>query len=359
MRIQELKEMILVLMSGHSASQKVNYLKCRFASPELVLKHDPVTISIVATCRCNLNCDMCPTHSRVIPDSYPYKQTMTKDMDIETFKKVVDKFRNALTLNIIGAGEPLLNKDLFKMAEYATRKRKMIVKTFTNGLILKKKINEVIDSCLDGITISINGHKAGEFARMTGMPESCFHTIYEGVEELVKRLNEKKSKVRVKLAFIIDKENYKYISQMMDLAQNLGVDHTYFCNFLPSSYRGFTVDERVLTTKDTDVLDAVREAYHRLPKMMKKKITLPRVLDKNAKKKKCMTHFRQIRINGNGNVSSCSIMLLNMEGNGNFMDEDVWNNAFFRKMRKKFLDTETQLDEPCGVCVENYGLYPW
>ncbi len=359
MRIQDLKEMMLVLAGGHGVFQKLNYLKYRLTPRKPVLAYDPIAISIVATCKCNLNCDMCPTHSRAIPDSYPYKQTLTKDMDIETFRKVADKFRNAMTLNIIGAGEPLLNKDLFRMAEYASEKRKMTVKTFTNGLVLKNKIDELTDSRFDGITVSINGHRAGEFARMTGMRERYFHTIYEGVKELVKRRNEKKSKLRVKLAFIIDKENYRHISRMMGLARNLGVDHTYFCNFLPSPYRGFTVDERVLTTKDSDILEAVRKAYYALPRAMRKKVTLPLILDRAAKKKKCGSHFSQIRIDGNGNVSSCSVMLLNMEGNGSFTDTNVWNNAFFRKMRMKFLDTEARIDDPCGVCVENYGLYPW
>lgn len=359
MYLAKIKETFSVLASGHTLKQKLNYIKYLFSAPLVEPRYRPITISIVATNRCNLGCNMCPTHSGLIPDTYPYKQKVIKDMDFGIFKKVVDKFPEALTVNIIGSGEPLLNKDLFKMAEYAAKHKRMKVKTFSNGILIKEKADELVDSCLDGITISINGHNAGEFARMTGMSEDFYQKIYDGVRDLVKKRDRKRSGLKVKLAFIIDKSNYKHIDQMIDVVSQLNADHAYLCNFLPCPYEGFTVKERVLTTEDIDAVETIKGITRFLPKNIRKKITLPYILDMNAKKKKCRSHFVQVRVDGEGNVNSCSVMLLNMIGHGNFEDENIWNKEFFKDMRGKFMDQDARLDDPCAVCVENYGIYPW
>jgi len=360
LRTEILREMLSILsVKDYTVSQKLNYARYRLARRSTSLKYNPVFISIVATSRCNLKCRMCPTHSAAIPDSYPYRQSPARDMDFDTFKEAVDRFRDAISVNIIGSGEPLLNRDLFRMAEYASLRRKMKVKTFTNGILLGEKAAEIADSFLDGITVSINGHDAAEFNRLTGMPEASYGDIYRGTQKLIERRNRAGSKLKVKLAFIVDRENYKNIDGMIDVARRLGVDRAHFCNFLPCPYEGFTAGERTLTSDDKYALDAIRGAYGRVEKPLRKKIVFPLILDRNSRGKKCGTHFSQIRIDGEGNVGSCSVMLLNMEGHGNFRDKDVWNNEFFRKMRGKFINDEEETDPPCRECVENHGVYPW
>ena len=84
---------------------------------------------------------------------------------------------------------------------------------------------------------------------------------------------------------------------------------------------------------------------------------MPSLIDKNSAGNGCDVHFRQIRFDGDGNVSSCSMMLLNMTGNGSYRDGDVWNNAFFRGMRRIFLSGSGDgLPGPCGVCPDNKGI---
>jgi len=359
--MNKLKNSVNIIRDRYTLKQKFNYIKFLMSRKDNIhLSYDPITISAVATGRCNFSCNMCPTHSKIIPDDYPFIQETKKDMPIDLFKDVVNKFNKALYVHIIGSGEPLLNKDLFKMVNYAVKIKNMRVKTFSNGVAIRDNIGQIIESALDGITISINGHNSNEFARLTGMDEKWFPIIYDGVKNLVKERNKIKSKVKVKLSFIIDQENYVYIPEMVKTAEDLNVDNFFLCNFLPNPYDGFRAEERSIIVNNKLVVDFINKYISTLSDDIKKKITFPVLLNIKGKEKKCRVHFSQIRVDGEGNVSSCSMMMLNMLNHGHFYDNDVWNNEFFQDMRSRFLAAnDEKLNAPCKVCTINRGLYPW
>lgn len=350
-----IKEVLGILASNHTFSQKVNYLKYLFSKKTEILRYDPVSISIVATSRCTLSCDMCPTHSALVPGDYPHRQKEVKDMDFDMFRDIVDRFKNALTVNIIGSGEPLLNKDLFGMIDYASSRR-MTVKTFSNGTTIGDNIENIINSKLDGITISLNGQDREEFNRMTGMDRSIYDTIYESVKKLIKERKKRASRLKVKLSFIIDRINYKAIPAMADVAIRLGADHAFFCNFLPCPYAHLGAEERVLTNSP-DISEELKGIFSMYPLSVRKRLTLPTLVDPKMDGNRCNTYFSQARFDGDGNVSSCSMMLLDMTGHGNYKDKEIWNSDFFRSMRRLFLSgNDKDLYDPCKVCPDNKGV---
>ncbi len=347
--------LINIVLSDHTFGQRLNYLKYIFSGRGEVLRYDPVTISIVATTRCTLSCDMCPTHSQSASGDYKHAQKNIKDMDLAMFREMIDKFDKVTTVHVIGSGEPLLNKDFFEMVEYAAKKR-MTVKTFSNGTTIGQNIDKLLVSKLDGITISLNGQDAGEFKRMTGIPEEVYRKIYDDTRRLIEERNRAGSKLKVKLSFIIDRHNYRSIPGMIDAGLALGADHIFLCNFLPSPYDGLRAHERVLMAEE-ETLRELKAIIGKYPPAVSKKVTLPVLVDPHQRDNKCAAHFSQIRFDGDGNVSSCSMMLLNMSGNGTYKDKDVWNNEFFRNMRKAFLDKGViSIKDPCKVCPDNKGV---
>lgn len=352
--MKTLKELTKVLSSGYTKSQKINFAKYFFSRKSETLRYQPIVLSIVATGRCTLSCDMCPTHSKIVPEDYEHTQTTDRDISFALFKDVIDRFDRAIAVHIIGSGEPLLNRDLFAMIEYASKK-KMLVKTISNGTVLSRdnNIDKILSSGLEGITVSINGDCPDEFSRMTGMAPDFYDRIYAGVRELIREKKSRGSKVNVKLSFILDRINARFIDRMIETALTLGADHTFFCNFLPAPFKGLSVDERVLFEDDAA---ALRRSRDRLGKSERKRFTFPPLLKREGTARKCESHFYQMRVDADGNVSSCSMMLLNMGGKGKFYDAGSWNNEFFRSMRKKFLDTVEPLPEPCCTCVNNYGV---
>lgn len=355
MNMKALKELSGIILQDHTFSQKLNYCKYLFFPKKEVLDYDPVTISIVATGRCTLSCDMCPTHSRLTSKDYEHAQAIVRDVDLDTFKKMIDRFRRATTIHLIGSGEPLLNKDFFEMVEYAAGKR-MTVKTFSNGTTIGQNIDKLLASRLDGITVSLNGQNAGEFARMTGMPAEAYRGIYDATKRLIDKRNKIGARLKVKLSFIIDRFNYRSMPEMIEVGLTLGADHIFLCNFLHSPYDGLRAHERVLMIEG-EVARELKTIIGKYSAAISRKVTWPVPVDSRQRSNKCSTHFSQIRFDGDGNISSCSMMLLNMAGHGHYEEEDVWNNDFFRKMRRTFLDgSGKDIPEPCKACPDNKGV---
>ncbi|MBI5210951.1 MAG: radical SAM protein [Elusimicrobia bacterium] len=319
----------------------------------------PLVISVVSTGRCNMACDMCVTHSRRIPADRRWAQNPTKDMDVETFREVLDRFPEAAQVHIIGGGEPLLNPDFFSLVELGAG-RGMAVKTFSNGVALGPSIARLLDSPLHTLTVSINGHAPEEFARMTGMDPGMYGAILMNVGRLTAARDRRLSPLVVNASFILDKTNYVHVPAMLETAFGLGVDGVHLVSFLPSPCDGYRVEERTITTDDAAIVGFLRRA---VPAGLRRRVSLPTVLDRGASAKRCSCHWAQVRVNGNGEVSSCSMMLLNMAGHGTIRDGsamEVWNSAWFQGMRAKFLsEGKDALELPCTVCVDNFGVSPW
>jgi len=103
----------------------------------------PSMVYIEPTNACNLDCVMCA------------RQNMNREigfMSLQDFKKIIDKFlvsefRPPIT--ITGNGEPLLNKNIFSMIQYA-KENQFNVSLISNSTVLKKiNIEKLLTSGLD------------------------------------------------------------------------------------------------------------------------------------------------------------------------------------------------------------------
>lgn len=336
------------LKGKHTTGQMYNLIKYLLGKKNTVLNWDPIYISVFLTYSCNLSCDMCLTHSTKHDNRYGQKPC--KDMDFETFVKVLNKYKNALVVTLIGNGEPLLNKDYFKMIEYAAKRMNMYVFSVSNGVLLGKYSDQIVNSCLTWFNISINAHNSEEYHRMTGMPPEYFHVIERNICKLVKLRYTKNERIRIWISIILDKINYNYLSDMVNFAENLGVDGVLFFNFLPNEKEGFRAVERCLFKDNKNVLDIfsnITASKHKI------KIILPILLDRSNNNKYCRGPFYNLTIDGEGNIGGCSCQLLDNSKNGKFYEENAWNNAYFRKFRRRFIDPNLSILEPCKWCTDN------
>lgn len=354
MKIKSLLKTVSEVIKGKKTiGQGINQLKYMLSKKTTILSYDPLYLSIASTDRCNFQCNMCQSHSKIIRD-FPFKHKPCKDVDFDLFKKFVDKFRNAIAVSIIGSGEPLLNKDIFRMIKYAKNVRKMSVSIFSNGSFNSNLIDQILMSGLDSINISLNAHNANEFERMTNMDKKYFDVIVDNIEQLVKWRNLLKIKLGISCSFIIDQINYKNIPDMLKLSAKLGIDGATFVNFLPSPFPGFTLDERCLTTNNKEAINFISNLD-----LSKYKLTiiLPEIIDTSGKWRLCDSHFTTLRVDGDGNVGGCTVMLLNLEGNGKYYDNNVWNNEYFQRMRRIFLNkNEDNRPPPCKCCCYSCGI---
>ncbi len=340
-----------ILKGNRSIGQTQNLIRYLLSDKKEIVDWDPIYISIFLTYNCNLKCNMCLTHSTKFSNSFGQKPT--NDVDLGLFKHILDRYRNAIGVRLIGNGEPLLNKDLFDMIEYAASTRKMDVSSGSNGILLGKYIEQILNSKLKYFDISINGHNPKEFNRMTGMSKDYFEKICSNTIALVKKRNALNSKLKIAVSIILDKVNYKYLIDMIYFADTLGVDNINFFHFLPVDEEGFTAEERCLFADDPDVLKAFSEVES-LPKNIRDKVTLPPLLDQTMSSNKfCSVWFYNISVDGNENVGGCCCQILDLSKFGKLYEGDAWNNQCFQEMRKKFMYPERPLLKPCTWCYQN------
>jgi len=344
-------EIIKFLKSGHTVGQTVNLLKYIYGGKKNIVNWDPLSISLFLTYKCNLNCDMCLTHSSKFRNVFGQKPA--NDIDFNFFKQIVHRYKNALSINLIGNGDPLLNKDLFRMIDYASSVMKMEVNSGSNGILVGNYIEEILESRLNQFDISLNGHNSSEFNRMTGMDQKKFDLICDNIAELTKQKKAKNSKVKIVASIILDQMNYAHIKDMVYFANDLNVDEIIFFQFLPVNESGFKAEDRCLFNDTSDILKVFSE-INSLPEQILKKIRLPRLLDRVMNNNKyCPVWFYNLSIDGDGNAGGCCCQILDLSPSGKFSDIYVWNNPYFQSMRNRFIDPKASLLQPCTWCYNN------
>jgi MoaA/NifB/PqqE/SkfB family radical SAM enzyme len=296
---------------------------------------------------------MCPTLSRKIPKDYAHRHHQAPDMSLDLLRLVLDRYPNAIRVMLIGVGEPLLNPHLFDLVAECV-KRRMVVDTVSNGFALDAHIPEILRSGLDRVAVSVNGHTAQEFHRVTGMPAASHSKILRNVEALVSARGHKKLQPGIEVSFILDRVNRGHMLEMIAIGEQLGVDGVAFYNYLPSPYPGFTPEERCLYADDA----AVREGFARvISRKFRCDVTWPLLLGRPEQGwGVCRWPFSLLQVDGDGNVGGCPVMMLNMHENGNVKEADAWNNEYFRDLRRRHLGGKVLW--PCEYCGERVGVDP-
>jgi radical SAM protein with 4Fe4S-binding SPASM domain len=108
----------------------------------------PLTLTIESTAKCNLFCPMCMRQKIYFPP---------RDMDFSVFQKLIDEGKDFLEFAVpYGAGEPLLNPEIFDMISYCTKLR-IPTGISTNGTLLSEEYSrKLIESGLSYITFAFD-----------------------------------------------------------------------------------------------------------------------------------------------------------------------------------------------------------
>lgn len=319
-----------------------------------VVRWQPTHVALFVTSHCNLRCDMCPTHSKVLPKDYLHRHLDAADMSLELLRVVLDRYPRAMRAWLIGVGEPLLSPAFFELVRECCR-RNLVVDTVSNGVALDNHVQEIVHSRLDRIYVSLNGHTAKEFQRMTGMPQSVHSKVLGNIEALVSARGNTR-RPRIELSFIVDRANYCNIDDMIRVAEELGVDGANFYNYVPTPYPGFTAGERCLYEDDPAVCD---ELVRLMSRKWRCDVAWPCLLRRfdsmsPRDRTRCRWLFSVLQVDGDGNVGGCTTRMLNMHANGKVTDGDAWNNEYFREARSRHLNGDVM--EACKACSECVGV---
>jgi MoaA/NifB/PqqE/SkfB family radical SAM enzyme len=168
-------------------------------------------LQIEPTTRCNFICGFCC--GRHMDQS---------DISWSTFKHTVDSLPDLTHMELQGEGEPLLHKDFFKMAHYATD-RGIKLSTITNGsLFSNRRIPQILDSGISAILVSIESADAALFQKIRG---GKFSNVKEGVQAFIAARDARGTSVpSVGFAVTVMKSTRDQVEGIVELYQELGLD---------------------------------------------------------------------------------------------------------------------------------------
>ncbi len=171
------------------------------------------SLIIEPTNTCNLRCTFC-----FVTEGMNRKEGF---MDFDLFKKIIDDSPGLEHLCMHNWGEPLLNKDIFRMFDYAAQSGVQHIVMNTNGTLLTDKmIDNIVDSPLTVIRFSIDG-SAETFKRIRGVD-------LDKIEKNILKLKEKKERRRPELGmgvvFTVEEETEEDIDAYVTHWETI-VDH--------------------------------------------------------------------------------------------------------------------------------------
>ncbi len=291
----------------------------------------PVSISIEPTATCNLHCPECPSGNGELT-------RFKGNINFELYKKIIDETAPYL-LNLIlyFQGEPFLNKEIFKLIEYASLKKNIFTSISTNGHYSDtENAEKIIRSGLDKIIFSLDGVKQETYEkyRVGGQ----FETVISGIKNIVHQRDSLKSKTPfIVVQFIVFKFNEHEIEAVKKLCKTLKVDKLELKSAQIYDFN-----------KNVSLIPTV-EKYSRYKKNAEGNYEI-----KSKLKNRCRRLWEANVITNIGEVLPCCFDKDAKYSAGNineFKFSEINNNIAAVSFRKKLLKNRKQIDI-CRNCTE-------
>lgn len=292
------------------------------------LYESPTTVMIEITNRCNLKCNHC---ARIMMG---VEHLDIGDMTFENFKKILKQFPSVNSVILTGLGEPLLHPDLFNMIKYVKMYRNNQIHTFmsTNGTLLSdENITEIIKSGLDTLQISFDGAIAETNNKNRLYGANMFNMIIDNTKHLVKV---KPNSLNVVINMVLQRENYKEASKMIELASNIGVPTVIFNVKNFAARRDKYQDYELYSSED--FLSEIEKA-----KQASKELGINLELSMISLPRKCNYLWDPPYVTWNGYLATCcTIPFPRLVNFGNLFEKDyskLRNSKQIMEFRRKLL----------------------
>jgi len=306
------------------------------------------------------------------------KDFLKGELPFDEIKNLIDDisvFKPNITLF---GGEPLLYPACIELIKYI-KKKNMHCLVITNGSLLNNVTNDIVDTGLDELNVSLDGDKSLH-DEIRGMP-GLFEIITSGIKK-VNRLKKEKGlkKPLINLQCTITKYNHRHLERLLSVAKDIDADSLTFHNliFLGSDliekqkiydrllnctseeWEGFVfepeIEPEILYSKITNIISRrYRFTVDFYPNFSRKGIEeyykSPSYLPSEYHAR-CLSPWITAYIFPNGEVRPC----LNLDYSfGNIKDKtftEIWNGTSAIKFRQTLKDKN--IFPVCVRCTELY-----
>lgn len=179
----------------------------------------PGKVFFALTSRCNLKCSMCPQNNHP-----SFKDQMHKDREatFNEWRKVVDEIAQFSPMTFVSGGEPFLHPSGIEFLSHIKSKG-LFCATGTNGTMLEKYSEAIVEMGLDNISVSLDGSPEIH-DQIRGIP-GTYEKAVAGLKRVMDIRNQRGSeKPETTVIFTITPENYRNLPQMVESTAAMGVD---------------------------------------------------------------------------------------------------------------------------------------
>lgn len=162
-------------------------------------------LNVELTNRCNLSCSICPRREQGgRPES---------DMDLGTFKSILDATPGLRILLPYQWGEPLLSPVLLPAIEYAHTKGVRVMLT-TNGTLLDKEMSrDLLRSGLERLTVSFDG----DFRSHSAIRGVDSGTVFDNIRLFRELRDSLSSRCALDVSMVVDEKTEPYMREFEQL----------------------------------------------------------------------------------------------------------------------------------------------
>lgn len=302
---------------------------------------NPISLQLEPTSRCNLRCKMC---------EHSFKKLHKQDLSFEQFKHIINQLPFLKNLILQGLGEPLLNSELFKMIKEAKLRNIRVGLTTNATLLNKKNAQQIIDSGLDWLYISLDVVDKEMYEEIRR--GANYEMVISNIENFIELKGDKLPETG--FWTLIMKENLVKIHKVVELANKLKMKKVVLQNIHNWGYEDFGRHINKLKCdlgkELVDLVDKVRTVADAV------KVELNSNM-KEDDNKKCDWPWRSLYITCDGYVTPCCMQgsdpdIINF---GNVFKEpisEILNNEKYQEFRHKL--QSKQIPRICIGCPAYY-----
>jgi len=319
----------------------------------------PIGAVYEATMRCNLHCEFCYVGDLLNIEG-EWRQELTLEQLQRAFPEGSD-FQVSLT-----GGEIFMRKDILSVLDLFRRKGYSCGYLTTNGTIISEERAEALadlaaSGFLKHISVSVDGpqelHDAARGLKGT------FERTCAGLKRLQDAARRKRAPLRVSINTTVAHESLEALDQMVDVAEELGVDAIGLNHLMFSTPEEVAETVRLIGANDASAIATfvtpdpgldvarVRTQVAALERKCRERGILfdyrPKVHERLMENYytpgtplagRCLYPFLHARVSFSGKVYFCPFIRVEVGDLAHSTLEEIWNGEKFVSMRKRLLD---------------------
>lgn len=282
----------------------------------------PIRVHWDITELCNSKCRHC-TRWKI--------KNSKNDLSYQECIRIINELKEIGTLSISLAGnEPLMRKDIYKIAEYA-HKKGFSISMNTNGILMNKENTiKIINSGVSSFIFSVDSCYEKKHDSIRGVP-GAFKKIFVAVKMIKKIRKKLRKKITIQATIVVNKENINDLEKIVALCKNKGFDKVILqpIHNIPKYFES----EKKLIPKEEN-FSVMENQIKTILKKYGSFIAVPKEYLKNFKtffekplsllRYRCCASFITCDIRPNGDVAPCPVGFVKMGNLRNKSFKEIW-----------------------------------